>query len=234
MKKGYYNETVIAKFMDALKSAKAEVAEMLKSGETPKVKFSDGNSKMGAVASVSSLPFFTCPDRCADTCGVICYAAKIANLYKNTRNAYAWNTAMIILCPNEYHKQIKEFCKGVRYFRYHVSGDIVNKPYFAAMVENAKENPHCEILAFTKRYEIVNAWIAANGSLPENLHILFSGWDNLKTINPHNLPETTVFEKESEFNDSWKTCGGNCFNCACRGLGCWQAKAGDIIAFKKH
>ncbi len=234
MKKGYYNETTIAKFADALKNAKKLVRAILESGIVPQVKFSGGNTKMGLVPSVSTMPFFTCPHVCSTTCGVSCYAAKLANLRKNVLNSYAWNTAVVMLCPEEYHAQVKAFCRGQRYFRYHVSGDIVNKDYFAHMVENALENPHCEILAFTKRFEIVNDWISANGALPENLHILFSGWNNLKPENPHGLPETTVFEHDSEFCDNWKTCGGNCFNCACRGLGCWNAKSGDIVAFKKH
>ena len=73
-----------------------------------------------------------------------------------------------------------------------------------------------------------------NGDLPENLHILFSGWENMDPINPHKLPETNVFGSEDEIRDNWKICGGNCFDCACRGVGCWQAGRGDIVAFKKH
>ena len=123
---------------------------------------------------------------------------------------------------------------GVRYFRFHVSGDILNYDYFSHMVQIAFSNPKTEILCFTKRFEIVNKWINDGGAIPGNLHILFSGWDNLKPINPYNFPETTVFAHESDFNENWKMCGGNCFNCACRGLGCWQAGKGDTIAFKLH
>ena len=230
----YYNEKVIGKFAAALKIAKQDVKNDLAAGIAPKVKFSNGNNKMGAVASVSTLPFITCPARCAGSCGKSCYAAKLANLRPAVLNAYAWNTAIVSICQEEIHKQIKAFCRGVRYFRYHVSGDIVNKAYFAAMIDNAKSNSHCEILAFTKRFEVVNAWIAENGQLPENLHILFSGWDNMRPENPHSLPETTVYKTEADFNEAWKTCGGNCFECGCRGLGCWQAKKGDTIAFKLH
>ena len=147
---------------------------------------------------------------------------------------YANNTAIALYRPMEYFQQISDFVKTQRYFRFHVSGDIVNDVYFQNMVDIARENPHCEILAFTKRFTIVNNWIAKNGQLPENMHILFSGWNNLTPDNPHNLPETTVFEHDEDFNPDWKMCGGNCFECVCRGLGCWQAKSGDIIAFKKH
>ena len=189
---------------------------------------------MGAVSSVSGLPFLTCPRRCENTCGAACYAAKLANLRKNVLLAYAWNTAIMILARAEFFRQVNEYLRGVRYFRYNVSGDFLDAAFFTEVVKSAIDNPKTEILAFTKRYEIVNAWIAENGKLPENLHILFSGWNNLEPENPYGLPETTVFEKPEEFREEWKTCGGNCFNCACRGLGCWQAKTGDVIAFKKH
>ena len=231
---GYYNESILAKFAASLKDAKVEINALIKAGNIPAVKFSGGNTKMGNVASVSVLPFITCPARCAGTCGPHCYAAKLANLRKNVMNAYAWNTAIAMILPEEYFKQIDNFCKGTRFFRFHVSGDIMNKAYFESMVQIARNNPKTEILAFTKRFEIVNTWIRENGQLPENMHILFSGWNNLKPVNPYGMPETTVYEKPEKFKEEWLTCGGNCFNCACRGLGCWQAKTGDTIAFKKH
>ena len=227
---GYYNENTLAKFGEALNVAKAAV----KSGEDFRVRFSDGNTKMGAVASVSTLPFITCPACCKETCGAKCYAAKLANLRPNVLRNYAINTAIAIYKPVEYWQQINDFVKGVRFFRFHVSGDILNYSYFRHMVGVANENPHCEILCFTKRFDIVNAYIDSNGDLPVNLHILFSGWTNLIPTNPHKLPETNVYTCEADFDESWKTCGGNCFNCACRGVGCWQVGKGDTIAFKMH
>lgn len=228
--KGYYNAAVLDRLGNAFNAAKNAV----KNNEDLRVRFSGGNSKMGEVPSVSTLPFFTCPERCHNTCGVKCYAAKLANLRPNVRNAYAHNTAMAIYKPVEYWRQIDEFVKGQRFFRFHVSGDIMNAAYFQHMIDIANNNPHCDILCFTKRYEVVNTWIEQNGDIPENLHVLFSGWQGLTPENPYNLPETNVYTCDDDFNATWKTCGGNCFNCACRGLGCWQANAGDIIAFKMH
>ena len=228
--KGYHSEKIINKFNEALNQAKADV----KAGIVTSVNISNGNSKMGAVASVSILPFITCPARCAGTCAEKCYAAKLANLRPAVLKNYANNTALAMLKPDLYWSGIKEAVNGVRFFRFHVSGDIINGVYFGNMVSIAFANPHCEILCFTKRYEIVNKWIEENGVLPENLHILFSGWNNLKPVNPFELPETNVFKTENEIRDNWLICGGNCFNCACRGVGCWQAKAGETVAFKLH
>jgi len=227
---GYYNEKILRKFREAL----AEALEAVKAGAITAVSISNSNSKMGAVASVSLLPFLTCPARCADSCGSICYAAKLANLRPAVLKAYAKNTALAMLRPDLFWAQVNAAVMAVRYFRFHVSGDILNAAYLEKIIETARNNPHTEILMFTKRFEMVNAWIDENGDLPENLHVLFSGWENMAPINPHSLPETNVFGSEDEIRDNWKICGGNCFECACRGVGCWQAVKGDTIAFKKH
>jgi len=228
--KGFYNEETLHKFGAALQEAIDRVA----AGEDLRVRISNSNSKMGNVASVSTLPFITCPGCCAGTCGAKCYAAKIANLRPSVLKSYAINTAIYLKRPDIYWSSIDLACKAVRYFRFHVSGDIVNKDYFDHMVQTARNNPKTEILCFTKRFDAVNAWIDENGEIPENLHVLFSGWTNLQPENPHNLPETNVIEKGAEPAENWKICGGNCFNCACRGLGCWTAQRGDVVAFPIH
>lgn len=249
---GYYNEKVISKFVSALAENKEKIQAMKAAyntttekdpaaaavfWNTPIVKFSACNSKMGAVASVSLLPFLTCPGRCGKTCGRYCYAAKLANLRPAVLNAYAWNTAIAILWPEKFFADIDNFVKAVRFFRFHVAGDFRNAAYFAACLDIVKNNPHCKFLAFTKQYEIVNAYCDNNGgagAIPENFAILFSGEKELSPINPYRFPETTIFEKDETPGEEWLLCGGNCFSCGCRGVGCWQAKHGETIAFRKH
>lgn len=226
----YYNEKILAKFMTAMNDARAAY----KRGELNNVHFSAGNNKMGAVASVSLVPFFTCPSVCASTCGRYCYAAKIANLRPNVLKNYAENTIIAIHAPAVYWSQIRDYVRGVRFFRFHVAGDIVNYNYFSEMVKTAQGAPHCEFLAFTKRYDAVNEYVKKYNELPANLHILFSGEKELKPANPYNMPETTIYEKDEMPAESWLLCGGNCFNCGCRGVGCWQIKRGETLAFKKH
>lgn len=226
----YYTDKIRTKFADALQIAKEEV----EAGKVLTTSISARNEKMGEVASVSTLPFITCPARCAKSCGPDCYAAKLANIRPSVLKSYARNTALAMLRPELYWMDIKRAMMARRWFRFHVSGDILNKDYFERLIEAVRENPHCEALVFTKRYEIVNAWIAENGPLPENLHLLFSGWSNLAPINPHKLPETTVYDKGEEPREEWLLCGGNCFECGCRGTGCWKAGKGETVAFKKH
>lgn len=226
----YYNESIIAKFTAALEAAKEEV----RTGKVTTVSISDGNVKMWKVPSVSILPFLTCPARCKGTCGPDCYAAKIANLRASVLKSYARNTALLMLRPDLYWQGVNYAMAGTMFFRFHVSGDITNKEYFRQLVTACLNNPHCKVLVFTKRYETVNAWIKENGALPENLHLLFSGWENLSPVNPYNLPETNIYDKKAKPAENWLLCGGNCFECGCRGVGCWQAKKGETIAFKKH
>lgn len=228
--KNYYNESNLEKFTAELKEWK----EIVNSGAPVNITISNGNAKMGLVGSVSLLPFITCPNCCKETCGKYCYAAKLAILRSSVRKSYAKNTAVAILRPDLYWIQVRAAAAGYRFFRFHVSGDIIDAAYFSEMVKTAELLPGTMFLAFTKRYSVVNDWIDKNGSLPSNLKILFSGEKNLKPVNPYNLPETTVYKTVDEFDNNWLTCGGNCFNCACAGLGCWKASAGDIVAFKEH
>lgn len=227
---GYYNPKTLEKFSAAYRKA----VKAVKAGDIKMATISNSNSKMGAVASVSLLPFMTCPERCAETCGGKCYAAKLANLRPAVLNSYARNTALVMYQPRVFWESVELAVKSVRFFRFHVSGDIINREYFHHMVDIAERNQETEILCFTKRYEVVNWWIQEGHEIPANLHILFSGWNNLAPVNPYHLPETNIFRNESDIRDGWKICGGNCFNCACRGVGCWQASKGDTIAFKLH
>jgi len=228
--KGYYKPSVLEKFENALNDAYAEVA----ANPSMAPIISNRNSKMGEIASVSLLPFLTCPARCSESCGPFCYAAKIANLRPNVLRSYAINTILARDLPYRYWNAVSEAVKMVRYFRFHVSGDILNQNYLDYMVKCAKDNPHCDMLVFTKRYELINKYIRDVGEIPMNLHILFSGWTNLVPDNPYHFPETNVIPHGELPKPEWKMCGGNCFNCACRGVGCWQAKSGDTIAFPQH
>lgn len=228
--RGYYKESILRKFLTALREAR----EAVKSGEDLALRVSDRNDKMGLIPSVSILPFMTCPAICRGTCGKSCYAAKLANLRPSVLSSWAHNTALVTLRPEVYWQQVREVLALSRFFRFHVGGDIINRAYLEQVISAAKDFPHCEILIFTKRYDLVNSWIDENGDLPENLHLHLSGWDGKRPPNPHHLPETNVYGRKEEPDPSWLLCGSHCETCACRGLGCWQSKKGDVIAFEKH
>ena len=226
----YYNANIIKKFFDE----QHKTDERAKNGEFMQVCISFKNGKMGMVASVSLPAFLTCPDICKTTCASDCYAAKIANLYATVRESYARNFSILKYDSARYWDTINATAKIVRFFRWHVSGDIVNDEYFGNMVRIARENPSTVFLTFTKRFSIVNHWIDENGNLPENLHVMFSAWEGLEPENPHGIPVTNVYEKNENLPDGWTPCNGKCENCFRNGVGCIGAKTGDIIGFKKH
>ncbi len=196
-----------------------------------KISISPGNAKMGAIPSVSLPPVVTCAHDCK--CAAKCYAAKICRLRTSVANAYARNLEIYHQNPDGYFLQVKAAACVTRFFRWHVSGDIPDTAYLDNMVRVAKELPGVEFLAFTKRYDMVNQYIS-NSFIPDNLHLIFSAWPGMAMENPHGFPVAHVIFKGSAPADNWKICGGNCQDCACRGVGCWELKPGEHIAFYEH
>ena len=233
-------KTVPEKLIAAQHEADARVRTMIlgHADLARSVSISQGNSKMGKIASVSLAPLLTCPARCEGACGAKCYARKLALLRPTVARAYAMNTAIARLAPDAFFKAVRLAMSKAKYFRFHVSGDIPNSKYLREVVNACKAFPGCEVLMFTKRYELVNDYIRQHGQLPKNLHLLFSGWTNLFPTsggwNPYNLPETTVYARDEDIRPVWTPCGGNCLDCAVHDGGCWSAKPGDTIAFKIH
>ena len=201
-----------------------------------RVSISRGNRKMGAIPSVSLPPIVTCAAGCP--CAKKCYAVKMCRIYKNVKASYENNLEILNDDWNEYWEDILMAVKASRYFRFHVSGDIPNSEYFANVVSVAANNPHCEILAFTKQYDIVNSYLDQHsGYLPKNLHIIFSRWTpewDVTIENPYDLPMSAVIFKGQDGSQYEKICGGNCFECACQGVGCWALQNGETIAFYEH
>lgn len=196
------------------------------------VKISPGNSKLGAISSVSLPSVITCRT-CA--CNTTCYARKLERLRPNVRSAYQHNLEVLQNDPDTYWREVEAQIMLSHYFRFHVSGDIPDDTYFAHMAETARRNPHCEILCFTKKYEIVNSYAMAN-ALPPNLHIIFSAWVGLEMVNPFLFPEAHVRYRDgtTTANESAKECPGNCSECAATDEGCWTLAAGEQIIFNEH
>ncbi len=233
----------VDKLKKALETAKKEYQ---KAPENYHVSISTGNDKTGDVANVSTLPFIFCPAAAKETCGKKCYA--FVNAMNGSRPealaAWAMNTAILFYNPKKYFDEISSSMRGYRFFRYHVSGEIIDHMYFQEMVRTAYENKNTDIMVFTKRYDIINRYIenmmkkhgcTAAAALPENLHVIFSAWKDEITIdNPYNFPVSDVLEENETCPVDGFLCGGNCFFCACRGIGCWQLQPGQKIYFYEH
>lgn len=196
------------------------------------ISISKGNAKMGAIPSVSLPACTTCNPNAP--CFKKCYAKKLERIYKTVRDSYSRNFEVLISEPLKYWDEVRKAAKMSKYFRFHVSGDIPDSIYLYDMVLTAKMIPDTKFLAFTKQYAIVNDYIANGGTIPENLKIILSNWGSWKCENPYGLPTAEVIFKGDEPGESWKICGGNCTECACRGVGCWEVKNGETIAFYEH
>lgn len=197
-----------------------------------KITISKGNKKMGSIPSISLPACITCNP--SAPCFEGCYAKKMERIYKNVRDSYAKNLDVLQSDPAAYWMQVRAAASTSRFFRYHVSGDIPSAEYFAQMVKTAESLPSTKFLAFTKQFNTVNDFIDGGGTIPQNLNIIFSNWGGWKCENPHRLPVCEVIFKGESPADGWKVCGGNCTECACRGIGCWEVKNGETIAIYKH
>lgn len=192
---------------------------------------------MGEIPSVSLPPIKTCPN--CETCSHKCYAAKLARIYKTVRVAWDRNYTILLNDPESYFNQVTAAAMTSRFFRWHVSGDIINAEYLDNMCKVARKCKNTKFLAFTKNYPVVNKYFEDHRK-PANLQIIFSlpfgqiTTKIFKFVNPHNLPTAAVILKGSRPADDWKICGGNCTDCACRGVGCWELKKGETIAFYEH
>lgn len=193
---------------------------------------SKGNSKMGSIPSVSLPAGTTCR---ACECVAVCYAKRLERLRPSVRRAYAQNLRVWQEDPHTYWREVEASIMMSRYFRFHVSGDLPDEAYFRRMVEVAERNPHCDILCFTKKYDIVNGFLR-DGALPSNLHVIFSGWRGLTMDNPFGLPEAHVRYRNgiTTARADAIPCNGNCTECAITDSGCWTLQPGEQVVFHEH
>ena len=203
-----------------------------------RIHISSGNNKLGAIMNISLPPVVTCHN-CA-TCKHYCYAVRTYNRFTDTANGWNENYLLFLTDPTVYFASISYAVRLQRFFRWHVSGDIVNGDYFAGMIQVALENPKCEFLAFTKAYQIVNTAIANGAIIPANLHVVFSAAPGVDMPNPYRLPECHINFADPALNtycggaEYVHHCGGNCTECAIAGCGCFFLKPGDVTIINQH
>ena len=197
------------------------------------VSISRGNAKLGAIQSVSLPSVATCRE-C--DCRRKCYARRIERRRKSVREVYQNNLNILNTEPEVYWREVEAAVMLSRFFRFHVSGDIPDSAYFLHMVDIAERNKHCEILCFTKKYEIINEFLESGGKIPHNLHMIFSAWVGLKMDNPFSLPEAHVRYRDGSTTAAVGAirCGGNCTECAITDGGCWNLNYKEQVVFDEH
>lgn len=196
------------------------------------VHVSNTNTKLGASILSINLPAgITC--RADAPCAKGCYAMKGNWLYSNVKNSLQSNLDAYKNNPKLYFESIATQTALSRFVRWHSSGDIVDAQYFEGMCKVARKNKATHYLCFTKKFEIVNDYIASGKRIPRNLSIVFSAWSDWVPENPYNLPMTWVYGKSFDNERIPKDsipCIGSCENCQA----CWTLKKGMSVYFHKH
>lgn len=207
--------------------------------EEAHVKFSTGNRKTGAqVPSVSLIPVADCGN-CA-ICARGCYDVRNVCFQTTVQKARANNSAIFKSDPLKYFTEIKEYIikKRVKFFRWHVGGDLKDTDYLRNVVDIALATPECQHLAFTKMYDLVNSFLMMGYKIPDNLHIIFSDWRGTDFDNPYEMPVSSPLWPDGmhgpHCTDKTFLCPGSCEECAANGVGCWVAGKGDTILFIAH
>lgn len=147
----------------------------------------------------------TCDPSACKVCKKYCYAKGSVLQYENVRVAWTDNTRAARLSPSflsdaiiqyYYHKRdAKPNAHGrySDYFRYNVSGDIPNYDTLIEMCDLARRmqfyRRNLIMYAYTKRADLVNAYLDVYRILPRNLQIIISQDPENVLPNPYNLPE---------------------------------------------
>lgn len=107
-----------------LSKAQAAYENALENVSDLHVKISDGNTKLGAIPSVSLIPVMDCGN-CA-ICSKSCYDLRNDMIYKEVIKTRAINSAIYHEDPERYFKEIDGYLnyRYPRAFRFHIGGDI--------------------------------------------------------------------------------------------------------------
>lgn len=199
------------------------------------VSFSRSNTKVGKnFPSVSFPPLVTCI-KCG--CNDVCYALKhIYILYENSRNAYNRNWHIYCTDKEKFWREVISVVMINKLFRWFVSGDIPDYDFVVRMCDVMTNNPHCQAICFTKKFDLVNEYLDKGGSIPDNLHLIFSAWKGLDMKNPYHLPECHIMYKDgtTTASDGAKWCSGNCTECFFEQKNCFTLQKGEQVLIKQH
>lgn len=193
------------------------------------VRISKGNTKMGAIPSVSLPPHRTCnPDA---PCWADCYAWRFYQRHEAVRNAYDSNLAIYHQNPDLYFDDIHEFLLRHRpsLFRFHVSGDFPDLSYFQTAHAIAAAYPDVRFLAFTKRFDLITAEQVR--LMPENFTLVASAWPGWP-IPDLRIPIAFMDDgSEDRLTGDEIVCPHSCEDCG----ECWHLKSQERnVVFPKH
>lgn len=210
-----------------------------------------GNSKTGKPVGSFNFPVEqTCNHKCECYKSKACYACGGFYQMPDNMRLYAENLRAFLTMDSE--SFCNEFCEklaknGNKKFRYFTIGDIVNSRFFECMIENARRMPQVKFWSYTKKYNIVNNWVKANGieNFPRNLKIIFSHWMNengsyFPMENPYHFPTSEFIPYGKEYLADSVTHICPCSNpdiistCDTCEKPCYELNFGESMALLEH
>lgn len=201
------------------------------------VHISKNISKLGAaIPSVNLPPVVTCRPNAPCAASRQCYAMKGCFAFRHNKELLNGNLDLWKANPQRFEMDILCSAYLHKFFRWHSSGDIPDASYLKMMVRVAQKCPDTRFLCFTKKYELIDAYLGAHDDFPDNLNIVFSAWGALLPSNPHNLPVAYVkFKRQhTDIPPCAFPCSGYCGKCCTTGRSCWDLKRGQSVYFDEH
>lgn len=173
----------------------------------------EGNRKIGKTPNISLTPIESCVNSLY--CRHNCYASYFYRRYKTARLAWDTNFRILKTDRDSYFSQIRRFLlkKAPRYFRWHVSGDIIDQDYFSNMKIIAGDYYFTKFLVFTKNYTLDFS------KIPYNLSVILSIWPELEIPNI-DLPLAFIDSYNETRSTNYLKCHGECESCRA----CWNLK----------
>lgn len=199
------------------------------------VHISKGVTKLGTdIPSVSLPPVLSCREDAP--CFKRCYARRGRFAFQHNKSLLQRNLDIWNEDPEQFRRDAIIAAFHSRFFRWHSAGDIPDAKYLDMMVAIAEQLPDTKFLCFTKKYELVNAYLDSHGSFPDNLSIVLSAWGKFVPENPHNLPIAYVRFKnqQTEIPPSAFQCSNYCGDCVMSGCSCWDLQRGQSVCFNEH
>lgn len=193
------------------------------------IHISSGNSKMGAIPSIS-FPQVSC--RKDAPCRKDCYANKAFRQYPGVRKAWNENWKLWNQNPDAFFGELDLWLENEQpaFFRFFVCGDVPNVDFAYRALFLANEHRSVKFLTFTKKPEVWRDAVVQQHVVP-NFEIVSSQWPGWK------CRETNMFRKAYMQDGSVKVpktaleCPGNCESCAM----CWHlTKLKKDVVFNKH
>jgi len=193
---------------------------------------SDGNMKIGNTGNFSLTPGRSCSrEACATCLREGCYALKAYKAYPSTRRAWDENTELAEKSVDKLEAYFDKYFSAESapaFFRVHVAGDFLSRPYAEMWARVAAKHPGTRFLAFTKQWENIRGV-----AFPENFSMVLSGWPGVEIPADLSAQYSKAYcvETPEEIPADGFHCPGACENCGA----CWElGKRGIDVYFVKH